>query len=89
MEQIIDELAKKRALKFNDSTSWKARDALLDLVKQIDEGLDVSHIAIHFYERLPEDRRRHHFQCAGITYEGHLMLLEIAKRRLVEDYLDG
>lgn len=75
------------AERLDDSTKWSCVDALRATLKEIEGGIiSPESIAIHYYEEDKSGRLRHRFFCAGLTYERHVALLEVAKREAIRDW---
>ena len=84
----MDELAKRRAEKMQDSREWTALDALEDLVAQVRAGtLQVDQLGIHWFKNLPDGGYEHHYCAAGMTYQQHIALLHIALDRVARDWV--
>lgn len=85
----MDELARKRAEKTNDSTQWSVLDALEDTVERIKRGeLNPECVVCHMWEQGEKAGvKRHTFVAAQITYEQHIALLNVALRRALNDWM--
>jgi hypothetical protein len=85
-EEVMDELARKRADKKQDSREWSCLDALEDLIERIKSGeINPAQMAIHFYEKT-DSGRTHHFQVANLTYPEHIALLAVASHRVITEW---
>lgn len=83
----MDELARKRAEKRQDSRLWTAEDALEDLLARIRAGeIKPTWLAIHYMEGSPETGQEHHYQVAGLTYPQHIALLNVALDRVLREW---
>lgn len=87
MDFQMDEIAAKRAEKSRDSKLWTARDALLDLVGPIDNGLDTDCHAIPYVENVPNSTSIRY--SSGLSHDQHISLLEMAKFNVIRDYFNG
>ena len=84
---MMDELAKKRADKLQDSRLWTAKDAIEDLLADVIAGkINPTQLAIHYFEGTPETGLKHHYQAAGLTYPNHIALLNVALDRMLRDW---
>lgn len=80
-------LAEARAKAADDATLWTPADALRSALRRIEAGeINPSRLAIHYLEAEPDKGQRHDHIVAGLTYETHLVLLEVAKQRLLNDW---
>ena len=85
----MDEVAKKRAEIQQDCREWTALDALEDLVRGIKAGeVNPKELVIHFFEPKSNGGSRHGFQCAGVSVRDHISLLNVALKRVLEDWMD-
>ena len=83
----MNELAKRRAEKSNDSKAWSPEDALEELLERVKAGkVKPVWLAIHYLEEEPDGGRRHHHQCAGLSYADHIALLTVALQRALKDW---
>ena len=91
MAEVISaaELRRRKADKLGDSREWTTQDLLEDLLDQLRKGeIAPAQIAVHWFERAETGGLRHHYGCAGLTYADHLSLLEIAKHRLLNEWIE-
>lgn len=82
----MDEIARARAKKKQDSREWSCLDALEDAIQRIKSGeIKPMGMAIHFWEK-DDDGRTHHYQVAGLTFPEHIALLSLAEHRVITDW---
>lgn len=83
----MNEFAKRRAEKFNDSSLWSAEDALDD-AKERTKGKNVM-LVVHWWEIDEDNRRAHNFSAHNLTHAEHIALLEVAKIEAIDDWFDS
>ena len=82
----MDEIARRRAEKKQDSREWSCLDALEDTIQHIKSGeIKPESMAIHWWEK-QDDGRTHHYQVSGLTYPEHIALLSLAEYRVITDW---
>lgn len=80
-------LAEVRAFQAGNAELWTPVDALRSLLRRIEAGeVNPERLAIHTIHRDAAGGLTHGFTVAGLTFETHLCLLEIAKQRLMDDW---
>lgn len=80
-------LAEARAIREGNAELWTPADALRFLLRRIEAGeVNPERLAIHTIERDSQGGLTHGFTVAGLNFETHLCLLEIAKQRLMDDW---
>ena len=80
-------LAARRAALAGDCKLWTPADALRDALKDIEAGtIAPEQMVIHLFEETEDARWRHHYYAAGVTYQEHVALLEMAKAATLEDW---
>lgn len=78
------EFRKKLADVKQDASKWTARDALQDLIDDIDSGKMLpDKLVIHYVEKLENGGYKHHWSVAGANIWEHLGLLDLAKDRML------
>jgi hypothetical protein len=83
----MDEIAKKRAEIKGDSREWTALDCLEDLISEIKEGkVNPKKMVIHFLHE-ENETEFHHYSCAGVTYQDHIAILNLALKRVLEEWM--
>lgn len=81
-------LAEARALKKNDSREWTAADLIAAVQRDLVSGeIKPSQIAVHYFEDLPDGGRRHYYYVAGLTFDMHIALLNVALQRVIKEWL--
>lgn len=88
MTDKIDTTFRRRlAQRTQDNTKWTPRDALVAGVDMIDQGsVDIERLTVHMLVREPDGGESHQFLAANLSYEEHIALLELAKKRALEDW---
>lgn len=85
-------IAEVKADRSDDGSLWSPRDALIALLREIDEGRDVSHMVILFdtSEETGEGRTRRSvsYRCAGPRSRHEAVGLVEAAKGLMLGYID-
>lgn len=85
----MDDLAKRRAEKTQDSREWSALDALEDMVAQVKAGtIKPEQLSINWLESKPEGGYAHHYCVAGMTFQQHIALLHVSLARVLTQWLE-
>lgn len=84
----MDEFSKRRAEKIGDNRLWSPKDALEDAIAAIkDVDPDKVCIAVHWFEKQEDGSRRHHYSAANCTFPEHMALLEVALKKVIDDWV--
>ena len=82
------EFRRRKADKLGDSRQWTAEDLLSDMLARLRKGeIAPEQLVVHWFERAASGGLGHHYGCAGVTYPDHLSLLEVAKHRLLNEWV--
>lgn len=83
----MDDLAKRRAEREDDSKLWKPVDALEDVLASVKSGERKPTQLIIWYVEDGEQKMTVNYCVAGVTREEHIALLALAQRNMLDDWL--
>jgi hypothetical protein len=84
----ITNINEERAARAANSRLWSAKDMAQALLRDIESGkINPSQIVVHMLNPEADGGLRHHYYAAGIGYDTHIALLNVALRRTIEEWL--
>lgn len=85
----MNEIARAKAEKNNDSRLWSTEDALEDVLQRLRAGqIKPDQLAIHWFENLPGGGYRHGYTVAGVTFQQHMALLHVGLDRTMKAWVE-